>query len=350
MPNNYFIDVNGAGFYFLKRRESNETVLPLGVDASRAVDAAREFVNQKGDGSTLDEGNAVPTYLNKIVSTKQHNGKTIGEVLRRDPGYLVWFFKTFDMQKNRKPENQELWLALNEMAKDQRSSFFKTLNESLDKHKQKQHVGRVGERVTVKVTVVSSFERPGQFDNGYLKVILHDDNGNDLWFASASKLAKTLHLAKSLSLPQSFLLTAEILEHGEYKGSAQTKIKPLDLSCVGAPEVGGLLSFDYSDHYSEESLKAKLQSINLLSHYFITRQEVTLILYPTTATRGEHQDKKNGAISYKKGFAYFRFVLNALLNRSELKDLIEVPLQMNIDGISLTKLELAPVVHPNDDH
>lgn len=344
----YFIDVNDAGFYFLKNRSTNETVLPLGVNVSKAVDAARVFVNQKMDGSTLDEGNAIPTHLNKIIITKQHRGETIGDVLKSDPSYLVWFYKNFNMQTNRKPENQELWLALDEMAKDQRGAFFKALSNSPDKSKVKSHIGRVGETLTLRVSVFSSFERSGKFDNDYLKVILHDDEGNHLWFASSSKIAKTLHHAKSLSIPQFFWLKAEIVEHDEYKGLAQTKIKPLELRCVCNPQVGGLLYFDYSDHYSEEALKAKLINLRLLSHYLIKHQELSLVLSPTPSKKSTAPTTIPGAVSYKKGLAYFRFSLNALLNRSELKEFIEVPLQMSLDGISLTKLELAPVLSPDE--
>lgn len=348
MGSKYIIEANRAGFYFLKKEGEQGTVMPLGIDIGKAVDAAREFVNLKGDGSTLDEGNAVPSHLDVVVRTKQHFGKKLGEVLRDDPGFLVWFYLNFDMARNKKPENLKLWKTLDELAKDSRSSFHKSLNIKRSKPKNKKHVGRVGDELIIPVTVANSFAVKGKFHSDPLKIILRDEEGNHLWMISACRIAKILDLSKSLQLPQDYHLKCEIIEHGEYKGTPETKIKPKELIVPGNPSIGLLLHFEYSNHYNDDVIKEKLKNLSILTHYFVKEISLSKVVLNT---KGEGEQESGGQfpkITYKKGYAYFTAIFSALVNHAELREIIDQPLKFNLDGISLTKLESVPLLEQVD--
>ena len=334
----YFIEANSAGFYFLKKVGESGVVMPLGINIGKAVDSAREFVNLKADGSTLDEGDLLPSHLNVLIKTKQHNGKTVGDVLREDPRYLVWFYQNFDIAKNKKPENLILWKALDDLAKDKQGNFYRALSENNLNTEKKSHIGNVGDELVISVKVLHAFEVKGKFKPDPVKIVMSDDSGNKLYLIGGCKISRFLESSKSLSLPQNIQLRCKILEHGNYKGVPETKVKPIEIISKGEPRICMLLHFNHISHYSETVLTQKLSELSLISSYFVKSIQLNKVLMNVDSDSAK-KDTESSKVVYRKGLAFFTVYLNALMNNVELRELTNQPLPINLDGLSLSKME-----------
>lgn len=334
----YFIDANRAGFYCLRRAGDSAVVMPLGIDAGKAVEAAREFVNLQNDGSTLDEGNSLPNYLNKMVYRKNKPPSKLIDVLHEDPNYLVWFYKNFDMKINKRIENHELWQTLKVLADDKRSTFYKLLNENKDKSNGK-HVGGIGDTIDIDVSVKSVSRIKGKFKEDPLKIVLLDREGNAYLLISSCRLAKTIEAIHNLSLPQWLSLKVNVLAHGEYKGIKETKIKPIEISDPGY-RIGVMATFEYHTSYSENMISEQLKAVGNLGNFLIRVAELRKVIL----TDKQINKESTQSTSYKIGYGFFSVSVFGLLTSNEIREIVEKPYQINLEGISLKRIEQGTLI------
>lgn len=337
----YFVDVNRAGFHMLRlysdstRRESS-VVIPLGLDQDAANANAMRYINNLNNPlatlETLGADLNIPALLNVVVPIRPHKGKTIGEVLEINPGYLLWMLNTVDPEDKRVGECMSALRTLYE--RDESRFAEKSKDGSGDrKITTLRHIGQVGSELSLKFTARYAFPLPGK--DGAIKVVGIDENDQHVYFISKSKLAIALAALVEKRVEQAIPLICKVKEHSDYKGAPQTQITELKLAGP-APCFGVVVAIRHQAQTPYSDVESALVDYMPLAHPLLAAGQFTgySVLKGSNVQSGEVQAK-----------AYYTIATFMPLELEALKEIAASFQIKNHKLFSCYELRLATVIN-----
>ena len=211
----FYIDISGrySVYYNLWRSslmKSNHFISNLSTDFMTAVEKAKKAAGRIPVlvDRTETKAGMFQAAKSEIFSFGKHRGETIGETFVSDPQYIVW------LSKGNYKGNDPIMI---DKIKYYTDLYYETVTKQNREKSKSEHIGNVGEKITIKADVHDVKKEQSQFDNKIIQTQckLVDENGNKY---------KTYNLGRDVKNGDTVRLTAKVKKHSEYLGVKFTEL------------------------------------------------------------------------------------------------------------------------------
>jgi hypothetical protein len=217
----FYIDVSGRySVYYTLWKESLRScnfISNLSTDFMTAVEKAKKaagripvIIDRTGTKAGMFQA-----AKSEIFSGGKHRGKTIGEVFVEDSQYIAWLNKG-DNYKGNDP-------IMKEKIKYYSDLYYETVTKQNREKSPSEHIGKVGDKITITANVYDSKKVANPFKNGEMQMQckLIDETGNKYKTYNLDSIPK---IGRDIKDGDTVKLTAKVKNHTEYLGIKFTEI------------------------------------------------------------------------------------------------------------------------------